>query len=83
MTTINESDGAMKKKEPKDIFEITFDKVFYYLEMEYSSDIFEKSKQKKYQSIIIPYIKNCISLNKTIPYISQGIATFIKSKMRK
>lgn len=69
----------MKKKISKDVFDLTFEKVEMYVELEYDKDTKNKMTNSKYETIVRSYISNCISINKSIPYIANGVVKFIRS----
>ena len=56
----------------------TFNKVKQYIEMEYWENLSKKMQEPKFLSVSAGYINNCISLNKTVPYIAQGIVKLLK-----
>lgn len=56
--------------------DIIIDKVEDYLVYEYDSMYVAKMNNKKHKEIIHSYIKNCVSINKTVPYIAQGIVRY-------
>jgi hypothetical protein len=70
---------SMKKKISKNALDLIFKKVQLYIELEYDEDTKNKMLNPKYHTIVRPYISNCISLNKSIPYIANGVVRFIRN----
>lgn len=54
-----------------------FNLVQKYIEMEYNEELAHKMSLLKYIDIITPYIKNCISLDKPVPYAANGVVKFL------
>jgi hypothetical protein len=61
-----------------DKIDLLIEKVSKYIELEYDIKYCQKMIEKKHINITKGYIKNCNSLNKTIPYIAQGIVRYLK-----
>ena len=54
-----------------------YNRVREYIIMEYSQELSDKMENPKYNNICVPYVKNCYSLRKTIPYTATGFGKFI------
>ena len=54
-----------------------FNLVKNYIEMEYNVELSHKMTLLKYVDIITPYIKNCIAINKSVPYTASGVVRFL------
>lgn len=55
-----------------------FNKVKEYIKKEYSEELSTKMSKAKYIDVSIGYIKNCIYLQKSVPYTANGLVRFLK-----
>lgn len=69
------------KETDQDAFLQYFNKVKFYLEMEYDENIVKKMETGKYVNVCKSYIKNCYSLKKNIPYTANGVAVYLKNSL--
>lgn len=66
----------MKVNKDNDIV-IYFNLVKDYISMEYSDELAHKMSLIKYVDVVVGYIKNCMSLNKPVPYMASGVVRFL------
>lgn len=56
-----------------------FTAVKNYIELEYDQNILQKLEQSKFSSIVSGFVRNCLSLKKTIPYTAGGLVKFLST----
>lgn len=57
------------------------DKIELYIELEYDIKLVDKMNDKKYSTISYGYIKNCFSLNKTVPVTARGLVKYLQNTL--
>ena len=72
---MNNQDKNMNQKSK---FQKYYDRVCNYILLEYNEDLITQMNKPKYKNIIVPFIKNCFSLNKTIPDTSHGVVNYLR-----
>lgn len=53
-------------------------KVERYISTEYDNDLVAKMRSSKFENIVKGYIKNCMALNKTVPYVCYEVVRLLK-----
>lgn len=69
----------MKKKSNLKNLTTYFNKVQNYISMEYDEKLAKKMGEVKYIDVTAGYIKNCCSINKTVPFAANGIVRLLKN----
>jgi hypothetical protein len=59
--------------------DLYLDLVQNYIHMEYDSNLSSKIVSKKFLKIVRGYIKNCISMKKTVPFMANNIVKLIRN----